>query len=96
MNYLNRLKNLKFYSISGYKIKTINENIKDGKKDQIVLYKGFKNNSFTEFLNSGILYYQNFKNIFTPRIYKTTNNKARLITNINDYQNKLKQAFHYF
>ncbi|WPH64296.1 viral RNA polymerase beta subunit [Staphylococcus phage vB_StaM_PB50] len=90
MKYLNRLKNLKFYSISGYKIKAIDENIKDQKKNQLIIYKGFKENSFIEFLNSGILYYQNFKNIYTPRIYRTSNRKSRLITNISDYQQEIK------
>lgn len=91
MNYLNRLKNLKFYSISGYKIKTVDENIKDGKKNQLIIYKGFKKDSFTDFLNSGILYYQNFRNIYVPRIYRTENRKARLITNISDYKSELNQ-----
>ncbi|UAJ16994.1 hypothetical protein UFVDC4_00067 [Staphylococcus phage vB_SauM-UFV_DC4] len=90
MKYLNRLKNLKFYSISGYKIKAIDEEIKDKKKDQLVIYKGFKENSFTDFLNSGLLYHQNFKNIYTPRLYRTQNRRTRLLTNITDYQKEIK------
>lgn len=90
MQYLNRLKNLKLYSISGYKIKSIDENIDDQKKNQLILYKGFKKDSFIDFLNSGILYYQNFKNIYSPRLYRTRNRKSKVLTNITEYQKELK------
>ena len=86
MKYLNRLKNLKIYNLSGYRIKSINENLKEDNKNQVVIYKGFKENSFIDFLNSGLLYNSYFKNILVKRLYKTENNKSKLVTNVNDYK----------
>lgn len=77
------------YKLCRKPIKTLNGELKNVKKDQLILYIGKTKENFVMFLNSGIFIPTNFKNYYIEKLLVSNNKKIRKIINQQNYYKEL-------
>lgn len=79
------------YKLCRKPIKTLNSELKNVKKDQLVIYIGKTNENFIMFLNSGIFMPTNFKSYYMEKLLVSNNKKIRKIINQQNYYKEINE-----
>ena len=94
-NFVNSLKDFRTYT-TDISIVSIDKKSKQPKKGNLILYIGnIPNEDLVTTLNSGVLFYNNFRSIYKPRNYYSANKKIKRLNLQKDYYKLLPElGFH--
>src|SRR5699024_8092273 len=81
--------------MQGYRITGMDKEVEDTKRNHLVLHVGYSPNSFQDLLNANFLRRQNFKHIWTPRVYRTLNRRKRVVINKRNYYSSIRSKVEY-
>lgn len=90
-NFVNSLKDFRTYT-TDISIVSIDKKSKQPKKGNLILYIGnIPNEDLVTTLNSGVLFYNNFRSIYKPRNYYSANKKIKRLNLQKDYYKLLPE-----
>lgn len=92
---ITNLDKIKDFKVVNYQIKSLNSELKDLKKDQLILHISNNQNSIKELINSQIFYPNNFKSYFVEKLIVSENKKIRKIINLNNKYKDIKDSITY-
>lgn len=86
---LDKLKDLKLYR--NRQINTLNSELPNERRDQLILHVGTMPNDIIKLLRSRMFRSTNFNSYYADRIYRSYNRRVRLNLNRSDFYNEIKQ-----